>query len=157
MEVANITAGQMNLKERAANTTAISTTKIQNTTLWLLSILYTNELYRIRARTTPPHPAAKAIPNLKNFARRRPPIMLITKHTENTTHPVTFELSRFMNKVKTKRVDARVNTVVPTTNKEILKKRFPRIPRIRPNTIREQPRTTGWSPKNLTNGFMLKT
>ncbi len=138
-----ITAGQQNLKLRAAHTTAIRTTKIQNTTLLLVSILYTKVLYKMRASTTPPHPAATAIPNLKNFARRRPPIMPRTRHTEKIIHPVVSEESRLMNIVKRNRVEARVRTVVPTINRDILKNRFPRIPSTSPNTIREQPRITG--------------
>lgn len=138
-----MTAGQQNLKLRAAQTMAIRTMKIQKTTLPLVSILYTNELYRIRASATPPQPAATATPTLKNLARRRPPIILTTRHTEKRIQPVVFEVSRLRKTLNTKRVDTTVKTVEPTMKREILKKRLPRMPKMRPKTMREQPTMIG--------------
>lgn len=83
--------------------------------------------------------------------------MLTTRQTEKMIQPVAFELSRLRKREKTKRVEARVNTVEPTMNREILKKRLPRIPKTRPRTISKQPTRIFWLPRNLTKGLMLKS
>jgi hypothetical protein len=70
---------------------------------------------------------------------------------------VAFEVSRLRKALNTKRVDARVSTVEPVTNKQILKNRLPMMPNTRPKRIRETPKIVEWSPMKVIRGLMLKS
>ena len=65
--------------------------------------------------------------------------MLTTKHTLKMIQPVALEVSRFKKAENTNKVEARVNTVVPTKQREYLKKPLPKIPKTRPPNIRRIP------------------